>query len=257
MGKFIDLAYALKKYGKLTPLEIRSFIISIVIIAFVISFRDWGSGEKVNLAVGFLNLLISIVIVAVSFFVHHLAHRIAALSVGYKPEYKMNTYGLLLAVVLAIVTRGYLWFLIPGGIMLHHLAGLRLGFFRYGLNYFGLGLVSALGSVATVIFALILKLINEFLVSEIIYKAFIFNLLFAVYMILPIPPADGNKMFFGSRMVYTFIFTAVISSAVLLYIDIPVWLALIGTLLIALVAWVLYYVLLEVNLWKGPYQRQK
>lgn len=255
MGKVIDLMYNLRKYGKLTPLELRNFIISVLVIAFVISFREWGPGEEINLAVGFINLCIAVIIVAVSFFIHHLAHRTAALSVGYRAEYKMCTWGLSLAVVLAMVTKGYFWFLIPGGIMLHHIAGLRLGFFRYGLDYFGVGLVSAMGAVATIIFALFLKILYTIIPSAIIHKALIFNLLFAVYMILPIPPADGSRMYFGSRMVYAFIFSAVVSGAILLYVDIPVWLAVIGTLLITVICWVLYYVLLEVRLWGGPYPK--
>ena len=231
-------------------------MVSILVIAFVISFREWGDGEEVNAVIGLTNFIIAILIVTVSFFIHHIVHRVAALSVGYRAEYKMWTWGLLLAIVLAIITRGYFWFLIPGGIMIHHLAGLRLGFFRYGLDYFGLGLIAALGSVATLVFAIFLKIIYIAIPSPIIHKALIFNLLFAVYMILPIPPADGNKMFFGSRMVYAFIFSAIISGAILLYIDIPIWLAVIGSLLIALVCWVLYYVLLEVKLWQGPYPKE-
>lgn len=255
MGKTHDLVYNVMNYGKPTPLELKNLIISILVIAFVISFKDWGVGDEVDVLMGLTNFLIAIVIVTVSFFVHHLAHRAAALSVGYKPEYKLWTWGLLLALTIAIISRGNVWFIIPGGIMVHHLAGFRLGFFRYDLNYFGTGLLSALGAVATMIFALFLKIIYLIIPSPIIHKALIFNILFAVYMILPIPPADGSRMFFGSRMVYVFIFSAIVAAAVLLYIDIPIWLAAIGTFIIAAISWVLYYVLIEMKLWKGPYAK--
>jgi len=78
-----------------------------------------------------------------------------------------------------------------------------------------------------------------------------FNLIFAVWQVLPFPPLDGSKLFFGSRMVYALGFFFVIAAALLLYINIPVWIAIIGALLIGVICWVLYYILLERSLWKG------
>jgi len=140
--------------------------------------------------------------------------------------------------------------------MVHHIAGLRLGFFRYGLDYFGVGLSAALGSVATIFFALFLKILNGIIPSPIIHKALIFNILFAVYMILPIPPAHGSRMFFGSRMVYAFILSFVVLSSILLFIKvIPAWIAIVASLLLALICWLLYYILWEKGLWGGPYPK--
>jgi len=42
MAELTDLLDKLKRYFKFTPLEIRSLIISVLVVAFIISFRDWG-----------------------------------------------------------------------------------------------------------------------------------------------------------------------------------------------------------------------
>lgn len=253
MPEVIDLGAKLKKHYKFTPAELKGFLISIVVIAFVISFADWGPGDKVDIGYGLFNFFNAILIVTLSFIIHHSAQKIAALSVGYNIEFKMWGYGLLISLLLAFLTKGWLWFIIPGGLLFHHLAGHRLGFFRYGLNYFAVGLSSLMGPVASLLFVVILKVINLFLNSALIEKAILFNILFAVWMVLPIPPADGARMFFGSRMVYAFGFCAIIAGALLLYIDIPVWFAVVGALLIGFICWLLYYIFWEKGFWKGPY----
>jgi len=42
MGDVVDLTDKIKRYFRFTPLELRSLIITILVIAFIISFRDWG-----------------------------------------------------------------------------------------------------------------------------------------------------------------------------------------------------------------------
>ena len=54
MGALVDLWDKIKRYYKFTPSEIRDFIISVIIISFIISFKEWG-GEKFNLMVGLFN----------------------------------------------------------------------------------------------------------------------------------------------------------------------------------------------------------
>jgi len=253
MGDFTDLGSKLRRYYKFTPSELRSFAISILAIAFVISFADWGPGENVDFGIGIFNLFNAILIVTLGFIVHYSVQKIAALSVGYNIEYKMWGYGLLIALLLAFLTRGWFWFIIPGGIIHHHLAGHRLGFFRYGLNYFAVGVSSFMGAVGSLAFVVVLKIINSFVNSALIDKAIIFNLLYAVWMVLPIPPADGSRMFFGSRLVYMFGLISVVAGALLLWTNIPVWFSVIGALLIGFIGWLLYYIFWEKGFWKGPY----
>ena len=256
MGELTDIIDKVKRYYKFTPSELRGFVISIFAVAFIISFAEWGPGTTFEWGYGLRNFFNASLIVALTFIVRETAHRVGALSIGFKAEYKMWTFGLLAGVVIALVTRGYWWLILPGGIMVHHLGGHRLGFFRYGLNYFGVGMVSAVGPLANIALALFFKIISAFTYNPLIYKAIVLNLLMAVYTILPIPPLDGSRMFFGSRMVYAFILSFVILSSILLFIKvIPAWIAIVASLLLALICWLLYYILWEKGLWGGPYPK--
>jgi len=254
MGEIVDLVAKVKKYYKPTPLEIRNFFIIVFVLAFIISMNEWGPGQEFQLMYGLFNFLISVIIVAISFFFYHSVQRIVGLNLGYKVEYQLWSFGIYFALIIAFLTTAIgktIWVFIPGGILIHFMAKHRIGFFRYGLNYFGLGTIAFTGPLASIILVIILKSFAPLIPSFILTKAINFNLAFAVWQAIPIPPLDGSKLFFGSRMVYALGFTTIVAAAILLYINIPVWIAVIGSILIGVICWFLYYILLERSLWKG------
>jgi len=254
MGEIIDLVAKIKRYYRFTPLEIRNFLIIILVLAFIISMDEWGPGQEVQLAYGLFNFFNAMLVVTLSILFYNTAQRIIGLNLGYKVEYQFWSFGIFIALILAFISTALgktLWVLIPGGILIHHIGKHRLGFFRYGLNYFGLGMIALSGPVASIVLAIIFKIISGFISTPLITKLIHFNLIFAVWQILPIPPLDGSKLFFGSRMVYSFAFFSIIMAAILLYVNIPIWMAVIGAVLIGIICWLLYYIFLERFLWKG------
>ena len=68
---------------------------------------------------------------------------------------------------------------------------------------------------------------------------------------LPIPPLDGSKIFFGGRLLYIFGLAGIVAAGVLLYANIAVWIAVISSFLIAVVLWLLYYIFFEKDYWAG------
>jgi len=159
MGEIVDLGAKIKRYFKFSPLEIRHFIIIVVVFAFIISIREWGPGDQFEFLTGLFNFLRAIIIIAISLFVYHSAQKIAGLHVGYRVEYQLWSLGLLFGLILVFVTTSFnatfwFWFLVPGGILVHHLAKHRIGFYRYGLGYFAVGMIAFAGPVASIIFYL-------------------------------------------------------------------------------------------------------
>jgi len=253
MGELVDWIDKVKRYYRFSSSELRAIIITVIALGFVISFRDWGSNE-VNLGSGFFNFFMAIIIVLFSFLIHDFAIKGASLTIGLRSEYKMWTFGIILAVILAFATNGRFWFLIPGGVIMHHLAGHRLGFFRYGLNYFGLGFSCLAGPIASIFLALIFRSLNSFAQSPILHKAMVFNVTFAIFTVLPIPPADGSRLLYGSRMVYVLGLAFVAVSSLLVLINVPLIFVLLGSFLAAVACWLLYYIFYENKAWGGPYQ---
>ena len=240
-----DLKDKLKKYFMFSREEVKDLIITILILAFIVSFKEWGVKEF-DLLVGLKNLFNAVLIMTLVVLIHISAQRVAGLHVGIRVEYRLWWLGLVLGLVFVFVSRGNIWFLAPGGIIFHHLAIHRIGFFRYGINTLTMNSISFMGPLANIALAIVFKILFMFLPNNMLIEKVIFvSLWFAVFNMLPIPPLDGNKMFFHSRAVYVLLFGCILGAALLLSLQISMLLAIIGALLVGVLFWVYYLKVFE------------
>ena len=171
--------YTIKKYFKFSPDEIKSFIVTIVFLGFMFSFREWGV-DGFEARIGFFNWFNSIIVVGFALLVYLSAQRLMAIRKGYRVEYKMWFYGLIIALLVTFVTRGNIVLAFVGTTLIYHLEGHRLGKFRYGLNYKDLGVISLMGPLAMIILAFIFKLFSAvFTQSPLVDKMILATLLIA------------------------------------------------------------------------------
>jgi len=245
----IEILDRIKKYYRFDIDELKGIVISSLILGFAISFREWGL-ERFNLIYGLYNLLGGILIAALSILFHVSVQKIIGLHIGFDAKYKMWWYGLLAGLIITFITNGNVWWLVvPGGVACTIIGRYRLGKFRYGMNYVALGFVGVLGPVASIVFGSFFKNLDIFLgvAHPIIDKIFIFNLVYAVCTMLPIPPLDGHLTFFASRPWYVFLFGLVFAYSILIIVfEIYSWiLALVVGGLMVLV----YYIFYERTAW--------
>ncbi len=255
MGRIVDLGAKIREYYRFTHSELIGSIASILVLSFIISFREWGE-DKFSLMIGLFNWFNAALIVTLVFIVYNFAQRIAGWSAGYNAEYKVWATGLLIGLLFAFVSRGKIWILLPGGILIHHLAGHRLGHFRYELNYFQHGMISVAGTVALITMAAFFKIVNANINNSLLNKLIVFCVIFAIYDILPIPPLTGSRLFYGSRMVYAFMFCTIVVAGILLLLDINVLMAVFGSIAIGIICWLLYYIFFERKAWAGPWPKK-
>ena len=252
MAELTDLKDKIRKYYKFSPYEARGLTIAILVVGFIISFKEWGAG-KFDFSVGIFNMFNAILIAALSIFIHDAGQRIWGLAIGFRIEFRMWTFGLIAALAIAFISNGNIWIIVPGGFMLHHLAGHRLGFFRYGVNYFGQAMVALAGPLFTLMLIIFLKTLGAFFPDNVlIEKAVMFNIIYLITSMLPVPPLDGSKIFFGSRMLYAFVLPAMIVASMLMIVKIPVFFALVLSVLVGVILWLVYYISFERKAWKGP-----
>ena len=255
MGALVDMQGKMRRYYRFTASELRGFIISIIVLSFIISFEEWGK-DRFSFTVGLFNWFNAALIVTFVFIVYNFVQRLSGWSVGYNVEYKMWSTGLFIGLVFAFVSKGRIWILLPGGIIIHHLAGHRLGHFRYGLNYFQHGMVAVAGTLSLITMAALFKILNTAFYSSLLDKLILFCIILAIYDILPIPPLSGSRLFFGSRMVYAFMFSVTVVAGVLLLLDINVMMAVFGSIAIGIILWLLYYIFFERKAWSGPWPKR-
>ena len=250
MAEVVDLADKIKRYFMFTPLEIRSLIIAVLVTAFVFSFREWGYGDDFSLRIGAFNYFNAVLIVGLSFLIHISIQRIWSLGTGYRQEWKLWTFGLLFSLIMAFLTNGTIWLILPGGFFVHHMAGHRLGWFRYDINYWALGLIAVTGTFATIFFAALFKAVSVIVANSLIEKLITFNIAYALYSLIPLPPLDGSRTFYGSRMLYAFSTAFILAAAILLSSNIGIGIALLSSFFIAAGFWVLYYIFFENAAWR-------
>ncbi len=237
MSDFID---KIKRYFRFSKEEIKAVLISTAIIGFVLAFKDFS----------LFNLIAALAMVLVSIVFHVSAQKIAGLSIGFGAEYRVWWYGLLIGLAAIFITNGNVWWLVlPGGIIFSMLARHRLGKFRYGLNYFPMGIIAFVGPIASIVLGSIFMNFNLYVLTvpnPLITKIFFFNLAYAVCSMLPIPPMDGHYLFYSSRMWYSFLFGAIFAYAILVAFELYSW---IWALLIGGVIWLIYYISFERGAW--------
>ncbi|MFT4343986.1 MAG: hypothetical protein ACMXYE_04535 [Candidatus Woesearchaeota archaeon] len=233
-----------KRYYPFTVTEARNILITILIIGFMYGFND-GRPDW-DAAYWSYNMLVSVAIAAITMLVFLTGQRLAAFSAGYRVEFQIWWPGLIVALILTFITRGWIWIPIAGGMIIHHLAGHRLGFFRYGLNMLDNGIIAASGPLANILFATIVKEMGNLIMPAssipIIEQIYWFNLVFALVNMLPIPPLAGSKLLYNSRLPYVFIFSFILVYVLLAAMQLYSWIfALIG----AIILWFIFYVKVE------------
>lgn len=220
--------------------EIKGLVIATLVLAFIFTFREWSLS----------NLFYSVLIIALSLIVHVSCQKIVGLHLGVKVDFRIWWYGLLASVVAVFISNGRVWWLIiPGGVVISIIAKYRLGKFRYGLGYHLMGIVGLTGPVASIVLGSIFKNINLYtpITSPLLDKIFIWNLVYAVFCLMPIPPLDGHYTFFAGRLTYAFVAGSIFVYCMLILllgIYSFIW-AIIGGGII----YVVYYVLFERVYW--------
>ena len=236
-----DLIDKIIKYFIFDKKEIKSLIAASLVLGFIFAFKDFT----------IVNFIFAIVIVAVSLIFHISAQKITALHLGFGAEFRIWWLGLLISLIIAFISNGKLWWIvIPGGIIFSMIAKHRLGKFRYGMNYWPMGIIGFTGPIASIILGTIFKNIEIYMIGSpvpFLHNIFIFNLAFAACQMLPIPPLDGHFMFYASRSWYAFLSSTIIIYTVLvliLHIYSWVWALILGG-----IAWLIYYIYFEKEAW--------
>lgn len=234
--------YNFANYGiKLSGREIRETIISIIIIAFILSFREWGD-ETFNFVTGITNFGIALVFTAIAMIVNQLGQRIIATYYGYDPEYNYSLIGLMISIVIAFASRGSLILFMPGYVILNQLAASRLGEFRYYVNQWEWAKVCFAGPLFNFMLMFFLSLFH-FKEIFLLKKLMLVNMWFAIFSLLPVPYNPGMYMFFAVKYILFFAIGFIIGGSLLIFFTTPV-IAIIGSLLIgtATMSWYFFSV---------------
>lgn len=216
MRNFVD---KLKRYFSFSRSEFISLIIAAFALAFVTSFNWWGE-TSFDPRAGLINFLGAFFMVFLSLLVHHGAQRALGIHWGFRVEQKLWWYGLMGSLVLVLITNGRIQFLGVTATYVTLLPRHRLGRFRYGINLREVSKVCAVGPLSNVLlggFVKTLSLVNLF-PKGLADQFFLFSLVFAAWNLIPLPPLDGGRIMYYSRLTYAFLFGTIGGYALMVYL---------------------------------------
>jgi len=233
----------LNRYFWFSKEEQLHFLIVVGIFALIASWNDWGE-TTFDAARGLWNLLLGIIFMALTVFVHHAGQRLMALFVNFRAEQRIWWHGLLISLILTILSGGTIQIFAGTGTLAYLLPAHRLGALRYGTNLSTISKIMLAGPLANILFAGLAKSLEWLgILGSIGNELFVINLWFAGINLLPIPPLDGAKVFFASRLTYLFI-----ASTILGYLGLIAFLNIYSylfALLIGITCWFIYYLTFE------------
>ncbi len=242
MWGLFNLFDKVRRYFVFSKEELKSLVIAILILGFVVGFDD---GQETFVFFYWMrNMFSCILIVALAIIVREAGHRIYALQTGHRAELRLWWFGLITALILAIISFGKVTLLIYGGIIVHFMPRHRIGYFRYELSYNDMGLIALLGNIANLVLAFFFKLFMFLPNTALIEKAILINILMACMNMIPIPPLDGSLVLYASRSIYVFTFGLILAASALLLFT-PIIVAAVGSIVIAIVFIFLFQIFWE------------
>ena len=145
------------------------------------------------------------VTVGLGFILHEMAHRAAAKHYGLHAEYRAWSFGLVLAVILALVT-GFV-FAAPGAV---YIFGKEIDRRKNGIISYAGPLTNIVLGCLFILLGLALPKVE--LISTIVAYGAGVNFFLALFNLIPIPPLDGSKVFVWSKAVWAVSFIALIAA---------------------------------------------
>lgn len=234
----------IKKYALLSLKETKELLIVIAVFALIASFNQWGE-TQFSAVEGITNYVLALFIVGSAVVAHHAAQRILSVYYGFKPHHEIWWPGIIFSVLLVILTQGKIQLFVATGITLSMLYQHRIGKVRYGIGIQQHATIALTGIVANVLLAGTAKTLELWLLisPSMAQNVFAFNMWFAALNMLPIPPLDGSRILYASRLRYVFVIAAIIAYiAFAFFLD---FYSYILAIIIGILAWLVYYLFFE------------
>jgi Zn-dependent protease len=222
-----------QKLSGLSRRELTALISALAIlgISFSLRFFDrstatWNSPESVTADLEIFLLIL--VVVGSAFLGHELAHKFTAQRYGCWAEFKLWTYGALMALLFAVVTAGNFVFAAPGAVYIAS----RAGYFGEGIDRKSNGIVSLMGPIVNIagalVFGIALLVVTSLGLHDLTISGFRFlqagiviNIWLGAFNMLPIFILDGQKVYTWNKQVWAAIAIPLWALTILIYASPP------------------------------------
>lgn len=232
----MGFAHTAKYHYKYSKEEIKHFVILSLLLGFFFSFNEWGT-DTFDVIQGLGNLILGIIIAGLGIFIHDLGQRLMALHTKHKLEAKIWWTGLGVTALICVVSRGLFNLFFAKTFEVEILKRERFGTAYYRTALSEIRNIALMGAVFSLFLATLMKIIMQLgdITGGILHKVILFNVIFAIVHLLPIPPLDGSKIIFDSRWFYCACFVLCAVYGYLLLTPVSIFLSLILALILGII----------------------
>ncbi len=188
--------------------ELGALVTALLVLGVSFSIRFFRVTDPSSMVQYLEIFALTLVVIGTGFLGHELAHKFTAERYGCWAEFKLWTYGAVMALLFALVSEGKFIFAAPGAVYIAS----RSGYFGEGLNRKTNGIVSLAGPIVNVIAALgflgglaISRALNFQIVIgpfDFLLQGLIINLWLGAFNMLPIFILDGQKVYLWDKRVW-------------------------------------------------------
>ena len=227
---------------EITKKEVRNIIIVAFIAAFVLSINEWGI-DSFDLSLGISNLLASFIFCLVIYSFYVFAQKLTARYYEYDVSFEIMQIkkkirevrrtinipiGPIITFLITFISAGKFFFIFLNSFELVAKKELRTGRKWTGIKECEEAQVGLSGPLSLVLLLIIFKIMSS--VYPLFEKGMFLASTIMIFNLLPIPKADGSRVFFGSRALYL---TGLIFS--LVFILLIFYLSIIQSIILALI----------------------
>lgn len=226
-----EMVFRIKKI-KYSNEEIRGLVIASFLIAslFVLTKNYTVVSSYIILKDIFKYFIYGAITVVLS----RTVQKFFGLRIGFNINYSIWLPGILISLIMTLLSAGQFMVMLTGTSVASINKKLRLGKYKFGLNYWELGWIMASGPIFSLMLAWFMKLffLNDFVLINVIY---------AISCMLPIPNNDGIYLFYGSRWTYLFVIGCMIGIGILIWSPASLLQTFLGGLIFGSAMWLAFY----------------
>ncbi|MGC8940675.1 MAG: hypothetical protein ACP5JY_01405 [Candidatus Nanoarchaeia archaeon] len=212
MKKFMKKFYFSKK-------EIIHLVFAALAISFAFEFVLFNKqifSPNFSLALLIKLFLEAFLIIAFAFILHELGHKFVAQYFGVWAEFRAWPFGLILAIALALVSRGGFVFAAPGAVVILPVRKTSRGYLFKKLSKKQIGYIGIVGVLINIILASTFLLLAHILGLAFAALAAQINAWLAIFNLIPLSVLDGAKVWYWSKGAWTAVMITAISLFVLI-----------------------------------------
>jgi len=177
--------------GVFRKTEVQHLLLAWLVLGFCFSAGSVFSPSTFPLTFG-----VALVTVGLGFIFHELTHKFTAQKYGCLAEFRLWVWGLVLALMVAVMSGGRFIFAAPGAVYIAPLARPVGGGWGFEISRRQHAFISLSGPIANVVLAMVFLILSGFggifgVIGRVGYQV---NLWLAAFNMLPFGPLDGQKV---------------------------------------------------------------